>query len=133
MNTIMTPARKAVVLSSGGLDSSTVMAIAKDEGFEIYSLSFFYGQRHHFELTAAEKVAKVMNVIRHLVLNVDLSPIGGSALTDDIAVPKGRDESQMAAEIPFVISTVQYALRDANQALLDLKQSRIDGAGVLLP
>jgi len=92
--------KKAIILSSGGLDSTTAMAIAKSKGFDLYSLSFFYGQRHHFELIAAEKVAKVMDVIRHLVLNVDLSPIGGSALTDDIAVPKGRDESQIAAEIP---------------------------------
>ena len=96
----MKKSKKAIILLSGGLDSTTAMAMAKSKGFDLYSLSFFYGQRHHFELTAAEKVAKVMNVIRHLVLNVDLSPIGGSALTDDIAIPKGRDESQMAAEIP---------------------------------
>jgi 7-cyano-7-deazaguanine synthase len=92
--------KKAIILSSGGLDSTTAMAIAKSKGFDLYSLNFFYGQRHDYELIAAKKVAKVMDVIRHLVLNVDLSPIGGSALTDDIAVPKGRDESQMTAEIP---------------------------------
>lgn len=96
----MSPNKKAIILSSGGLDSTTAMAIAKSQGFELYSLSFFYGQRHRFELVAAEKVARAMNVVRHLVLNVDLGPIGGSALTDDIAVPKGRNAAQMSAEIP---------------------------------
>jgi 7-cyano-7-deazaguanine synthase len=96
----MSDPKKAIILSSGGLDSTTAMAIAKSQGFELYSLSFFYGQRHRFELVAAEKVARAFRVVRHLVLNVDLSPIGGSALTDDIAVPKGRNETQMAAEIP---------------------------------
>jgi 7-cyano-7-deazaguanine synthase len=96
----MSAPKKAIILSSGGLDSTTAMAIAKSQGFELYSLSFFYGQRHRFELVAAEKVAQALGVVRHLVLNVDLSPIGGSALTDDIAVPKGRNQTQMAAEIP---------------------------------
>ena len=96
----MSDPKKAIILSSGGLDSTTAMAIAKSQGFELYSLSFFYGQRHRFELVAAKKVAQALGVIRHLVLNVDLGPIGGSALTDDIAVPKGRSETQMAAEIP---------------------------------
>lgn len=91
---------KAIILSSGGLDSTTAMAIAKSQGFVLYSLSFFYGQRHRFELTAAEKIAKKMGVVRHLVLNVDLTPIGGSALTDNIAVPKGRSEESISSEIP---------------------------------
>lgn len=89
-----------LVLSSGGLDSSTVLAIAADRGFEIYSLSFAYGQRHAFELKAAEKVAAAMGVTQHMVTRVDLKPIGGSALTDDIAVPKTRSESNMAEAIP---------------------------------
>ena len=96
----MSDPKKAIILSSGGLDSTTAMAIAKSQGFELYSLSFFYGQRHRFELVAAKKVAKKLGVVRHLVLNVDLNPIGGSALTDDIAVPKGHNETQMTAEIP---------------------------------
>lgn len=87
--------KKAVVLSSGGLDSTTVMAIAKSEGFEIYSISFRYGQRHFFELEAAQKVAAAMGVQKHLVFDIDLTKIGGSALTADIEVPKGRDESKM--------------------------------------
>jgi 7-cyano-7-deazaguanine synthase len=96
----MSPARKAVVLSSGGIDSTTAMAIAKHEGFKIYSLSFFYGQRHAFELEAAQKVANAIGVAEHLVINIDLKQIGGSSLTDDIEVPKDRNEQEMTREIP---------------------------------
>ncbi len=96
----MNETKNAVVLSSGGLDSTTVLAIAGHQGYTLYSLSFFYGQRHDFELQAAEKVATAMRVKRHLVSRVDLKPIGGSALTDDIAVPKGRSEAHMAEAIP---------------------------------
>ncbi|MEE8431497.1 MAG: 7-cyano-7-deazaguanine synthase QueC [Candidatus Desulfatibia sp.] len=92
--------KRAVVLSSGGLDSTTVMAIAKHEGFELYSLSFHYGQRHSFELEAARKMAEVFGVQEHMVINIDLKKIGGSALTDDIEVPKDGTEESMAAEIP---------------------------------
>jgi 7-cyano-7-deazaguanine synthase len=93
--------KKAIVLSSGGLDSTTVMAMAKCEGFEICSLSFFYGQRHAYELKAAEKVADALGAARHLVVNVDLKEIGGSALTDaHISVPKSRSGQEMSAEIP---------------------------------
>ena len=76
------------------------MAIAKSGGYEIYSLSFRYGQRHAFELKAAEKVAKALDAKEHLVIDIDLGKIGGSALTADIDVPKGRDEGQMQQEIP---------------------------------
>jgi 7-cyano-7-deazaguanine synthase len=92
--------KKAVVLSSGGIDSTTAMAIARDEGYEIYSLSFFYGQRHAFELEAAQKVARAVGVAEHLVINIDLKKIGGSSLTDDIDVPKDRSETEMIQEIP---------------------------------
>ena len=92
--------KKAVVLLSGGLDSTTVMAIAKHEGFELYSLSFDYGQRHFLELEAARKVAKIFGVQEHMVINIDLKKIGGSALTDNIEVPKAKTEESMAAEIP---------------------------------
>ncbi len=92
--------KKAVVLSSGGIDSTTVMAIAKNKGFEIYSLSFFYGQRHAFELEAAKKVAEALGSTKHIVINIDFKKIGGSSLTDDIDVPKGRNEKSMAHEIP---------------------------------
>ncbi|MGB5991577.1 MAG: 7-cyano-7-deazaguanine synthase QueC [Desulfobacterales bacterium] len=96
----MSTAKKAVVLSSGGIDSTTAMAIAKHEGYKIYSLSFFYGQRHAFELEAAQKVANAIGVTEHLVINIDLKKIGGSSLTDDIDVPKDRDEQEMTRGIP---------------------------------
>lgn len=92
--------KKAVVLSSGGLDSTTVMAIAKDEGYAIYSLSFNYGQRHYFELDAARDIAAAFGAKEHLVINLDLQQIGGSALTDEIEVPKNRTEESMTNKIP---------------------------------
>jgi 7-cyano-7-deazaguanine synthase len=97
----MTPPEKAVVLSSGGLDSTTVIAIARSEGFEIYSLSFDYGQRHVHELKAAERVAERFQVARHLVIGIDLHAIGGSALTDNLDVPKSRNLKAMSSEIPI--------------------------------
>jgi 7-cyano-7-deazaguanine synthase len=96
----MSPTKKAVVLSSGGIDSTTAMAMAKHEGFKIFSLSFFYGQRHAFELEAAQKVANAIGVTEHLVININLKQIGGSSLTDDMDVPKDRDEQEMSREIP---------------------------------
>jgi 7-cyano-7-deazaguanine synthase len=96
----MSPTKKAVVLSSGGIDSTTAMAIAKHEGFKIYSLSFFYGQRHAFELKAAQKVANAIGITQHLVINIDLKQIGGSSLTNDIDVPKDRNEQEMTRKIP---------------------------------
>jgi 7-cyano-7-deazaguanine synthase len=96
----MNKRKNAVVLSSGGLDSTTVLAIVRSQAFEIYSLSFSYGQRHDFELQAARKVAMAMEAKRHLITRIDLRPIGGSALTDEIAVPKARSQAQMEGEIP---------------------------------
>ncbi len=96
----MSQFKKALVLLSGGLDSTTVLAIAKNQGYACHALSFSYGQRHDYELQMAKKVAAAMAVKRHLVARVDLKPIGGSALTDEIAVPKGRNESRMAEAIP---------------------------------
>ena len=96
----MTKIKKAVVLSSGGLDSTTAMAIAKDEGFDIYSMSFHYGQRHAFELTAAKAIAKALGASEHLVIDIGLAKIGGSALTDDIDVPKNRHADEMTEKIP---------------------------------
>lgn len=93
-------AKKAVVLLSGGLDSSTCVAIAKYQGFEVYGLSFSYGQRDNHELNAARKVAKSMNINRHEIIDIDLRAFGGSALTDDIDVPKGRSEEEIDDEIP---------------------------------
>jgi 7-cyano-7-deazaguanine synthase len=91
---------KAVVLLSGGLDSATALAEAKAAGFELYALTVLYGQRHAIEREAARRVARALGVARHVEQAIDLRAFGGSALTDDIAVPKGRDEATMAAGIP---------------------------------
>lgn len=93
--------KKAVVLLSGGLDSATVLAIARKEGFEPYALSFFYGQRHAWELEAAKRVAASIGVAEHRTVTIDLRAFGGSALTDDIAVPKGRATDEMSHGIPI--------------------------------
>jgi len=89
---------RAVVLLSGGLDSYTAAAIAKNEGFELFALTVRYGQRHVQEIAAARRVAAAIGVTRHLEMELDLRGIGGSALTDDTAVPRGRDLN--AADIP---------------------------------
>ncbi len=86
--------KKAVVLLSGGLDSATTLAIANAEGYELYALSFDYGQRHKIELDASRRIADFYKVKKHLIINIDLNKIGGSALTDDIEVPKNRTESR---------------------------------------
>jgi 7-cyano-7-deazaguanine synthase len=93
-------AAKAVVLLSGGLDSATTLAVAREEGYECFALSFDYGQRHARELESAKQVAASLGAARHLTLRLDLRAIGGSALTDDIAVPMGRSEAAMSAAIP---------------------------------
>ena len=93
--------KKAVILLSGGLDSSTILAFAKSQGFDLYAISFFYGQRHKFELEASRKVAQQFGVIDHKIVNIDLRAFGGSALTADIDVPKGRSEAEMEGEIPI--------------------------------
>lgn len=91
----------AVVLLSGGLDSATVLAIARHEGYRCHALSFDYGQRHRQELHAAAAVAKAHGAAEHRVVRIDLGALGGSALTDAIDVPKDRDESQMTTGIPI--------------------------------
>jgi 7-cyano-7-deazaguanine synthase len=92
--------KKAIVLSSGGLDSTTVLAIARSQNYQCYTLSFFYGQRHHHELDAAKKVSLSLGALKHYTVNVDLTQIGGSALTDNIDVPKQRAVSEMSTGIP---------------------------------
>lgn len=94
------PPTKAVILLSGGLDSSTTLAIAKSEGFDLYALSFRYGQRHAGEIAAAMKVASSLHVKRHVILDIDLGCFGASALTGNIDVPKGKDVSDIAKDIP---------------------------------
>ena len=92
--------QKAVVLLSGGLDSATAMAMAKDMGFQVYALSFSYGQRHTTELESAKKIAKALGAVEHQIANIDLTSFGGSALTADLDVPKGRAPQDMEQEIP---------------------------------
>ena len=92
--------KRAVVLLSGGLDSATVLAIARSHGFEAYALSFSYGQRHSWELQAAHRVAESGGAMQHRVATIDLRAVGGSALTDEIAVPKGRDAEEMSHGVP---------------------------------
>lgn len=92
---------KAVCLLSGGLDSSTVLAIAKAEGFEVFAMSFRYGQRHSVELLRARAVAQQVGVAQHVIVDFDLGQFGGSALTSDIDVPKGRSLDQMGEGIPL--------------------------------
>ena len=90
----------AVILLSGGVDSATAAAIAKQQGFDLHALSFRYGQRHERELASAQQVAAFLQAKTHQILSFDLRAIGGSALTDDIAVPKGRSEAEMGKGIP---------------------------------
>jgi 7-cyano-7-deazaguanine synthase len=92
--------RKAVCLLSGGLDSSTCLALARRDGFACYAITFDYGQRHKFELEAAAQVAAALGVERHLVVKVGLDAFGGSALTADVAVPKSRSLDEMSHGIP---------------------------------
>ncbi|HTI06491.1 MAG TPA: 7-cyano-7-deazaguanine synthase QueC [Gemmatimonadales bacterium] len=91
---------KAVVLLSGGVDSTTALALARRDGFETYALTFRYGQRHEREIEAARRVARAFGAQRHEIVEFDLRRFGGSALTDDIAVPKDRTHADMGSDIP---------------------------------
>lgn len=93
--------KRAVVLLSGGIDSATAAAMARQQGFEIHALSFRYGQRHECELAAAQKVAAFLGAASHRVMEFDMRVIGGSALTDRIDVPKGRSSDEIAHGIPI--------------------------------
>src|SRR6476660_9238396 len=97
----MNSARKAVCLLSGGLDSSTCLALARREGFDCYALSFDYGQRHRVELESAARVAASLGATEHRTIRFDLRQFGQSALTADVAVPKGRSANEMSADIPI--------------------------------
>lgn len=91
---------KAVVLLSGGMDSATTLAIAKNQGYRLYSLAFDYGQRHSVELVKAGEISKLFKVEKHIVIEINLREFGGSALTDKIAVPKDRNQKTISQEIP---------------------------------
>jgi 7-cyano-7-deazaguanine synthase len=92
--------KRAVVLLSGGLDSATVLAIARTEGYAAYALSFSYGQRHERELAAAEKIAQSLGVVEHRIARIDLRIFGGSALTGDLPIPQARSAEEMRRGIP---------------------------------
>ncbi|MCH8293014.1 7-cyano-7-deazaguanine synthase, partial [Candidatus Poribacteria bacterium] len=93
--------RKGVILLSGGLDSTTVLAIAKSEGYQPYAISFQYGQRHVYELSAAKRIAQQMGVSEHTIVELNLRQFGGSALTDNIDVPKRTNADEIGSEIPI--------------------------------
>ncbi|MCA9121823.1 MAG: 7-cyano-7-deazaguanine synthase QueC [Planctomycetales bacterium] len=97
---MMTNKPKAVVLLSGGLDSTTILTLAIEQGFEPYAISFRYGQRHNVELGAAAQIATTAGVAKHIVVDVDLRQLGGSALTSDLAVPKNDRVEDIGNEIP---------------------------------
>lgn len=91
----------AIVLLSGGIDSTTTLAMAQSEGYEVYALSFNYGQRHAVELEAATRIAERFRVKRHIIIDIDMRSIGQSALTDDIEVPKARSVNDIGRDIPI--------------------------------
>jgi 7-cyano-7-deazaguanine synthase len=92
---------KAIVLLSGGLDSTTVLAITLDQGYEVSALTFKYGQRHDYEIDCAKDLVAYFKIQNHHIMNIDLGSIGGSALTADMDVPKDRDFDEMNSEIPI--------------------------------
>lgn len=102
--------RRAVVLLSGGLDSTTALAIARREGYEIYALTFRYGQRHEVEIEAARRVAASFGVAEHVIAQIDLRAFGGSAVTADIEVPKNRGLEEMGAGIPVTYVPARNAI-----------------------
>jgi 7-cyano-7-deazaguanine synthase len=96
----MSTGKRAVVLLSGGVDSTTTLAIAASQGYEVCAISFSYGQRHAVELQSARRVAEALGAAKYLVVDINLRAIGGSALTDDIEVPTNRSDSEMSGLIP---------------------------------
>lgn len=121
----MTQPPKAIILLSGGLDSATCLAIAKSRGFAPIALSFSYGQRHAAELNAARRVANSLGAVKHIIADLDPRLFGGSALTDDIPVPKDRDEAEMGAGIP-----VTYVpARNTVFLAMAMALAEVEGAG----
>lgn len=97
----MNAGKKAVILLSGGLDSTTALAVARSQEFELYGLSFRYGQRHSLEIESARRIAESIGVTKHLIVDFDLRAIGGSALTDQLEVPKQRAAQEISSGIPL--------------------------------
>ena len=95
------PAPRAVLLLSGGLDSTTLLALARRDGFDVHALTFRYGQRHEAEIAAAARIARAFEVAEHVIADIDLRMFGGSALTADLAVPKDRTHDERSHGIPI--------------------------------
>ena len=93
--------KKAVVLLSGGIDSTTALAMAQAEGYAVHGLSFLYGQRSRLEVEAAKRIARAAKLAEHRIAEIDLTIFGGSALTSDVAVPKGRSLEEMSRQVPI--------------------------------
>ena len=106
----MSENKKAIILLSGGLDSTTVLAIAKNQGYNPYALSFRYGQRHLIELDAARNVAAAFGPMQHVIADIDLRLFGGSALTADIDVPKRKSKSKTSDSIDTPVSYTHLTL-----------------------
>ena len=123
----MASPRSAVLLLSGGLDSATAGAMARSAGFDLYALSFDYGQRHRFELEAARRVGEHLGVKRHVVQKIDLAQFGGSALTSDLAVPKDRNLENPQDDIPITY----VPARNTVFLALALAYAEVLGAGDL--
>ena len=123
---------KAVVLLSGGLDSTTALAVARDRGFTCYALSVDYGQRHRVELDRAAAVATALGAAEHRVVKLDLRAIGGSALTADVAVPKDRGESEMGAGVPVTYVPARNTVFLALALGLKMTKAEIIREGVRL-
>src|SRR5579872_2902691 len=121
----------AIVLLSGGLDSATALAITRTDGFRCHALSFRYGQRHEVELAAARRIAAAQGVASHKIVDIDLRAVGGSALTDDIAVPKGRSETEIGAGIPVTYVPARNTIFLAHAiALAEVTDARAIVVGV---
>ena len=111
---------KAVVLLSGGLDSTTTLAIAKNEGYEPYTMTFRYGQRHDVEIQCAQKIAQQFGVQDHVIVDIDLRSFGGSALTGDFDVPKGRLVEEMDAGIQSLAEKLTTSNPDSMRELKEV-------------
>lgn len=118
---------RAVVLLSGGIDSATALALAKVNGYQVSALTFDYGQRHRHEIAAAKRVAEAMGVERHLLFPIDLKPIGGSALTANLKVPKNRDERFISRQVPITY----VPARNAIFLTVGLAWAEVIGAGTI--
>jgi 7-cyano-7-deazaguanine synthase len=119
------PNKPALVLLSGGLDSATVLALAKAEGYAVHAISFRYGQRHHFELQRAVEIGREQAVASHTIMEIDLAQLGGSALTADIEVPKHENADQIGTAIPVTYVPAR------NTVFLSLALATAEARGIL--